>query len=95
VEVVAMAGTLIPIRFPNRREQVLTLWCTLTGHDPAGFDEPEREALLIRTEIAALAEVPDAVLLDAGEAVRRGTSLPLERWLAAVRVVRPTRPISA
>ena len=80
-----MAGTLMPLRAPHRHEQVLTLWCTLTGHDPERFDEPEREALLARTEIAKLADAPDAVLLAAGQAVCRGTSLPLERWLAAVR----------
>ncbi|TQS44584.1 hypothetical protein [Cryptosporangium phraense] len=89
-----MTGTLAPIRYLNRREQVLALWCSLTGHEPSRFDEPEREALLARTEIAALAEVPDSVLLDAGQAVRRGTSLPLERWLAAVRVVRPHQRVS-
>jgi hypothetical protein len=81
-----MAGTLMPLRAPHRHEQVLSLWCTLTGHDPEWFDEPEREALLARTEIAKLAEAPDAVLLTAGRTVCRGTSLPLERWLAAVRV---------
>ncbi|GAA0244167.1 hypothetical protein [Cryptosporangium japonicum] len=69
-----------------RHEQVLALWCALTGHDPEWFEEPEREALLARTEIAKLAEAPDAVLLDAGQSVRRGSSLPLERWLAAARV---------
>ena len=90
-----MTGTLTPLRSPHRHARVLALWCTLTGHDPDWFDEPEREALLARTEIAALAEAPDPVLLDAGQAVRRGTSLPLERWLAAVRVVRPADRISA
>jgi hypothetical protein len=85
-EVVTMVTTLIRKRPLSRREQVLALWCTLTGHDPAGFDEPEREALLARTELLALGDVPDSVLLDAGEAVRRGGSLPLERWLAGVRV---------
>lgn len=90
-----MVGTLTTLHPHSRREQVLALWCRLTGHDPAGFDEPEREALLARTEIALLAEAPDAVLLDAGQAVRRGGSLPLERWLAGVRVVRPPARISA
>jgi hypothetical protein len=87
--VVIMTATLIRVHASNRREEVLVLWCALTGHDEAGIDEPEREALLARTELTALAEVPDAVLIDAGQAVRRGQSLPLERWLAAVRVVRP------
>lgn len=84
-----MIATLRRARPPSRREQVLALWCTLTGHDPAGFEEPEREALLARTELSALSDVPDAVLVDAGLAARRGGSLPLERWLAAVRIVRP------
>ncbi|MFG1925707.1 hypothetical protein [Cryptosporangium sp. NPDC048952] len=69
-----------------RHEQVLALWCVLTGHDPEWLEEPEREALLARREIAKLAETSDAVLLDAGQSVRRGNSLPLERWLAAARV---------
>ncbi|EXG80888.1 hypothetical protein [Cryptosporangium arvum] len=69
-----------------RHEQVLALWCALTGHDPEWFEEPEREALLARTEIAKLAEATDAVLLYAGRSVCRGTSLPLERWLAAARL---------
>jgi len=90
-----MAGTLVLLRSPHRTEQVLALWCELTGYDPAWFDEPTREALLARTEIAALAKAPDAVLIDAGRAVRRGTSLPLERWLAAVRGARPRLPVSA
>lgn len=90
-----MAGTLMPLRAPHRHEQVFALWCALTGHNPDWFDEPERDALLARTEIAKLAEAPDAVLLAAGQAVCRGTSLPLERWLAAVRVVRPPLLVSA
>lgn len=90
-----MTGTLTPLRAPHRHEQVLALWCELTGHEPAWFDEPEREALLIRTEIARLAQAPDPVLLDAGRAVRRGSSLPLERWLAAVRTVCPAARVSA
>jgi hypothetical protein len=90
-----MTGTLTRVPLLSRQEQVLALWCSLTGYDPDAFDEPEREALLVRTELSALAEVPDSVLLDAGHAVRRGTSLPLERWLAAVRVVRPAARLSA
>lgn len=84
-----MIGTVTPLRAPHRQEAVLALWCELTGHDPAEFEEPEREALLARTEMAALAKAPDTVLIDAGRAVRRGNSLPLERWLAAVRTARP------
>jgi hypothetical protein len=80
-----------PFRVPTRADDVFILWCTLTGYDPAGFDELELESFLARPEIPGLAATPDAVLRDAGEAVRRGRSLPLERWLAAVRVVRPSR----
>ncbi len=76
-------------RRTSRAEQVFLLWCELTGHDPGSLDEPELESFLGRPEVAALATVPDGVLRDAGAAVRRGRSLPLERWLVAVRVVRP------
>jgi hypothetical protein len=68
---------------------VFELWCRLTGTDPATFDEADREAFLARPQVPALAATPYEVLLDAGiNAARRG-SLPLERWLAAVRMVRP------
>jgi hypothetical protein len=76
-------------RVRTRPDEVFELWCALTGYDPAAFDDLERESFLYRPELPALGAIPDAVLRDAGEAVRRGRSLPLERWLAAVRVVRP------
>jgi hypothetical protein len=78
-------------QMPNRAEEVFRLWCAYTGFDPATFDELDVEAFLVRPELPVLAETPDAVLCDAAEAVRRGRSLPLERWVAAVRVVRPAR----
>ncbi len=84
-----MVATATRVR--TRADEVFVLWCTLTGYDPDAFDDLELEAYLSRPELPALAETPDAVLRDAGEAVRRGRSLPLERWLAAVRVVRPNR----
>ena len=78
-------------RVVSRADEVFLLWCTLTGYDPADFEDLELEAFLARPELPALAATPDAVLRDAGEAVRRGRSLPLERWLGAVRVIRPDR----
>lgn len=77
-------------------EMVFVLWCRLTGTSPARFDVEEREAFLARPQLGALAATPYAVLLDAGAAVVRGSSLPLERWLGAVRTVRPqSRPYAA
>jgi len=84
-----MIGTVTRVR--TRPDEVFALWCALTGYAPSSFDELDLESFLCRPEVAALAAIPDAVLRDAGEAVRRGRSLPLERWLAAVRVVRPDR----
>ena len=70
-------------------EAVFHLWCRLTGNDPATFDEAELEAFYARPQIPDLAATPYAVLLDAGITAARRGSLPLERWLAAVRTVRP------
>lgn len=70
-------------------ETVFVLWCRLTGTDPADFDADEKEAFLARPQVAVLSEMPYEVLLDSGiTAARRGV-LPLERWLSAVRTVRP------
>ena len=80
---------------PSRADEVFALWCMLTGYAPAMFDELELESFRDRPEMPALAATPDSVLRDAGEAVRRGRSLPLERWLAAVRVVRPGRQVGS
>jgi hypothetical protein len=69
---------------------VFLLWCRLTGIDPAEFSSDEVTAFLARPQIAELAATPYEVLLDAGiSAARRGT-LPLERWIGAIRTVRPT-----
>ena len=67
---------------------VLALWCRLTGTDIAGLDEAAQEAFLARPQVPALAATPHPLLLDAGIAAARRGSLPLERWLAAVRVDR-------
>jgi len=69
-------------------QTVFELWCRLTGSDPATFDEAEREAFYARPQVSALAAAPYEVLLDAGITAARRGSLPLERWLAAVRLVR-------
>lgn len=70
-------------------EQVFTTWCRLTGTDADGFGPDERDAFFARPQVAALVEVPYEVLLDAGISAARRGSLPLERWLHAVQVVRP------
>lgn len=72
-----------------RGAEVFALWCALTGTDATAFDESDRAAFLARPQVPGLCETPDAVLVDAAGHARRGVSLPLERWLAAVRVVRP------
>jgi hypothetical protein len=67
-------------------QTVFALWCRLTGTDAAEFDEGQREAFLARPQVPALAATPYALLLDAGVTAARRGSLPLERWLAAVRL---------
>jgi hypothetical protein len=73
----------------SRAEDVLTLWCEYTATDPGSLDAGDRLAFLRRPQVPALAATPDAVLRDAAEQVCRGRSLPLERWLAGVRAMRP------
>ena len=68
---------------------VFVLWCRLTGTDPREYGVEEREAFLARPQVKELARTPYAVLLDAGITAARRSSLPLERWLGAVRTVRP------
>jgi hypothetical protein len=68
-------------------QTVLELWCRLTGTEPASLDDAAREAFLARPQVPALAAVPRAVLRDAGLATARRGSLPLDRWLAATRLV--------
>jgi hypothetical protein len=70
-------------------ETVFILWCRLTGNDQQEFGEDEREAFIARPQVGELARTPYAVLLDAGITAARRGSLPLERWLTAVRTVRP------
>jgi len=70
-------------------ELVFVLWCRLTGVDPREYDAEERDAFLARPQVKELARTPYAVLLDAGVSAARRSSLPLERWLGAVRTVRP------
>lgn len=73
----------------QRCHEVFLLWCELTGADPGTFDLADVAAFVARPEVAVLATVPDAVLRDAATPARRGRSLPLERWLVALRTVRP------
>jgi hypothetical protein len=70
-------------------DTVFTLWCRLTGNDPIDFGTEEREAFLARPQVDDLSATPYEVLLDAGITAARRGSLPLERWLGAVRTVRP------
>jgi hypothetical protein len=73
------------------QETVFVLWCRLTGNEPSDYGDEEREAFLARPEVRPLSLTPYSVLLDAGISSARRGSLPLERWLSAVRVVRPDR----
>ncbi|WP_163506760.1 hypothetical protein [Fodinicola acaciae] len=72
-----------------RENAVFQLWCALTGTDSTEFDTDDRAAFFARPQMAALCATPDSVLNDAASVARKGRSLPLERWLAAVQVVRP------
>lgn len=76
-------------------ETVFVLWCRLTGNEPTDFADDEREAFLARPQVGELSHAPYAVLLDAGITAARRGSLPLERWLNAVRTVRPEHMQSA
>ena len=73
----------------SAEETVFVLWCRLTGNDATEFSYDERDAFLARPQVPELAAAPYAVLLDAGITAARRGSLPLERWLGAVRTVRP------
>lgn len=70
--------------------RVFELWCRLTGTDATSFDEADREAFLARPQVPELAATPYPALLEAGITAARRGSLPLERWLAAVRLARAT-----
>jgi hypothetical protein len=67
---------------------VLALWCEYTRTDPGDLDAGDRLAFLRRPQVPALAAAPEEVLRGAAQDVRRGRSLPLERWLAGVRLAR-------
>jgi hypothetical protein len=73
----------------DRGYELFRLWCELTGRSPREVPVDEVAAFLGRPEVRALSRVPAEVLRDAAGAARRGTSLPVERWLATVRIVRP------
>jgi hypothetical protein len=73
-------------------QQVFATWCRLTGTDADAFGPDELDAFYARPQVAALVDVPYEVLLDAGISAARRGSLPLERWLHAVQVVRPLAP---
>lgn len=75
------------------QDRVLHLWCRLTGTDPGLLGREEQEAFLARPQVPELSRTPYEVLLDAGIAAARRGSLPLERWLNAVRTVRPAAGI--
>ncbi|HTZ45240.1 MAG TPA: hypothetical protein VMB79_15380 [Jatrophihabitans sp.] len=73
----------------SAQETVFTLWCRLTGQDPAEFGADEREAFLARPQVRELAGTPYPILLDAGVSTARRGSLPLEHWLRAAQAARP------
>ncbi|BCJ36661.1 hypothetical protein Athai_41640 [Actinocatenispora thailandica] len=74
---------------PDRGYELFRLWCELTGRSVREVPVDEVAAFLGRREVRALSRVPAEVLRDAAGAARRGSSLPVERWLATVRIVRP------
>lgn len=67
------------------QDTVFLAWCRITGHNPADFGEDERDAFRARPQVRHLSRTPYALLLHAGIAAGRPGSLPLERWLSAVR----------
>lgn len=73
---------------PTDAQTVFTLWCRLTGTDPDDFSPDEKIAFLARPQVPELATIPYEVLLDAGIASARHATLPLERWIGAVRTLR-------
>jgi hypothetical protein len=75
----------------SRADELFALWCEYTLTDPDSLDVGDRMAFLRRPQVPALADTPRAVLRDVADQVCRRHSLPLERWLAGVRVVRAER----
>lgn len=71
------------------QQVVFEVWCRITGNNPHEFDAEEREAFLGRPQVDELARTPYPMLLHAGVSVARRDSLPLERWLGAVRAGQP------
>jgi len=69
------------------QDTVFLAWCRITGNDPADFGEDERDAFRARPQVGELSRTSYAILLHAGIAAGRPGSLPLERWLSAVRGV--------
>lgn len=72
-------------------DAVFGLWCRLTGSNPDDFGVDERESFLARPQIAELSSARYQTLLAAGRFAGRRNSLPLERWLTAVRAGRTPR----
>jgi hypothetical protein len=77
------------VRRADRGYEIFQLWCELTRREPRSVPVDEVAAFLGRPEVRTLARVPDEVLRDSATAARRAGTLPLERWLAAVKIVRP------
>ena len=85
----ASQGRTSNIGQTDRGYELFQLWCDLTRRSAREVPIDEVAAFLGRPELGPLSRVPDEVLRDAAGPARRGTSLPLERWLATVRIVRP------
>lgn len=85
----ATHGRVSRTRRTDRGYEIFQLWCELTGRSPRDVPVDEVAAFLGRPELATLSRVPDEVLRDAAGPARRDGSLRLERWLAAVLIVRP------
>lgn len=85
----ASQGNASSIRRADRGYDLFRLWCELTRREADEVPVDEVAAFLGRPELGPLSRVPDEVLRDAASVARRGGSLPLERWLATVRIVRP------
>jgi hypothetical protein len=77
------------VRRADRGYEIFRLWCELTGREPRTVPIDEVAAFLGRPEVRTLARVPDEVLRDTAGPARRAGVLPLERWLANVKIVRP------
>lgn len=85
----ASQGRTSRTRRADRGYEIFQLWCELTHRSPREVPVDEVAAFLGRPELGALSRVPDEVLRDAAGPARRDGALRLERWLAAVRIVRP------